>query len=141
MEKLTEITNDKDGSALVLIPEGEFLMGSDDGYPSERPAHRVFVSAFYIAKNLVTNAQYQRFILETGHEVPYMDDPRAEWANWDRDSKSFRAGYENHPVVLTGWVDAMAYCWNGREPGWLPKPRGKGFARGGLEEQALSVGR
>jgi formylglycine-generating enzyme required for sulfatase activity len=51
MEKLTEITNEKDGSQLVLIPEGEFLMGSDEGYPSERPAHRVCVSAFYIGKN------------------------------------------------------------------------------------------
>ena len=81
METLTEITNEKDGSDLVLIPEGEFLMGSNQGYLSEGPAHRVFVSAFYIAKHLVTNSQYRRFVLETGYAVPYMDDPRAEWAN------------------------------------------------------------
>src|ERR1700731_1339393 len=62
--KMTEITNEKDGSQLVLIPEGEFLMGSDEGYPSERPAHRVYVGAFYIGKNLVTNSQYRRFVLE-----------------------------------------------------------------------------
>src|SRR6202008_3062646 len=87
MDKPAEITNAKDGSQLILIPEGEFLMGSDDGYPSERPAHRVFVSSFYIAKNLVTNSQYRRFVLETGYTVPYLDDPRAEWANWDRENK------------------------------------------------------
>src|SRR5262249_18784786 len=51
MNNLREYVNTKDGSEMVLIPEGEFLMGSDEGYPSERPAHRVFVSEFYIAKN------------------------------------------------------------------------------------------
>src|SRR5713226_5993919 len=103
MERLAEITNEKDGSRLVPIPQGEFLMGCDDGYPAERPAHRVFVSGFHIARNLVTNSQYRRFVLETGYAVPYMDDPRAEWANWDRDLRSFPVGHENHPVVLVAW--------------------------------------
>jgi formylglycine-generating enzyme required for sulfatase activity len=122
VDKPAEITNPKDGSQLILIPEGESLMGSDDGYPSERPAHRIFVSAFYIAKNLVTNSQYRRFVLETGYAVPYMDDPRAEWANWDRENKSFPAGRENHPVVLVAWADAMAYCERAARGGLEGKP-------------------
>jgi formylglycine-generating enzyme len=129
MERTTDIANPKDGSQLMLIPEGEFLMGSDDGYPSERPAHRVFVSPFYIARTLVTNSQYRSFVLETGYAVPYMDDPRADWANWDRDSKNFPAGRETHPVVLTSWIDASAYCeWAGTrlatEAEWEKAARG-----------------
>jgi formylglycine-generating enzyme len=139
MEKQTEITNEKDGSQLVLIPEGEFLMGSDEGYPSERPAHRVCVSAFYIGKNLVTNSQYRRFVLETGYPVPYLDDPRAEWANWDRDSKSFPIGHENHPVVLIGWVDAKAYCeWAGTR--LATEAEWERAARGGLEGKPFPWG-
>ena len=91
MEKPAEIINPKDGSQLRLIPAGEFLMGSDTGYPSERPAHRVFVSSFYIARNLVTNSQYRRFVLETGYAPPHLDDPRADWANWDREHKDLSA--------------------------------------------------
>jgi formylglycine-generating enzyme required for sulfatase activity len=130
MERTTDIANPKDGSQLMLIPEGEFLMGSDVGYPSERPAHRVFVSPFYIARTLVTNSQYRSFVLETGYAAPYMDDPRAEWANWDRDSKNFPAGRETHPVVLTSWIDASAYCeWAGTrlatEAEWEKAARGR----------------
>ena len=42
------VLNEKDGSPLVLIPAGEFLMGSEIGYPAERPVHRVSVEAFYL---------------------------------------------------------------------------------------------
>src|SRR5438552_2995828 len=56
----TELRNDKDGSALVLIPAGAFLMGSEEGFPVERPVHRVFLDAFYLGKYPVTNAQYER---------------------------------------------------------------------------------
>ena len=31
---------------MVRIPGGAFLMGSDDFYPEERPAHRVAVDGF-----------------------------------------------------------------------------------------------
>src|ERR1700739_2388554 len=130
MQKPAEITNARDGSQLILIPEGEFLMGSDDGYPSERPAHRVFVSSFYIAKNLVTNSQYRRFVLETGYAVPYLDDPRAEWAN---------CGRENHPVVLIAWVDAIAYCeWAGTR--LATEAEWERAARGGLDGKPFPWG-
>jgi len=139
MNNLGEYVNPKDGSEMVLIPEGEFLMGSDEGYPSERPAHRVFLSEFCIAKNLVTNAQYQRFVFDTGYPIPYVDDPRAEWANWDREGRTFPPGRADHPVVLTAWVDAVAYCeWAGvrlaTEAEW------EKAARGGLEGRLFPWG-
>ena len=84
----TELRNDKDGSALVLIPAGAFLMGSEEGFPVERPVHRVFLDAFYLGKYPVTNAQYERFVAETGHRVPYLDDPRARLDTWDAEKRT-----------------------------------------------------
>ena len=42
-------------------------MGSDRHYPEEAPAHRVTVGGFWIDVTPVTNAQFRRFVEETGH--------------------------------------------------------------------------
>ena len=47
-----------DIGSMVLIPAGEFPMGSDAGEFDEAPPHRVYLDAFYIDKYEVTNAQY-----------------------------------------------------------------------------------
>ena len=52
---------------MVWIPGGEFLMGSDDHYPEEAPAHRVSVGGFWIDRFQVTNASFKRFVKDTGH--------------------------------------------------------------------------
>jgi formylglycine-generating enzyme len=49
------------------IPGGTFLMGSDDFYPEERPAHRVSVDGFWIDEHPVTVAEFRRFVKATGH--------------------------------------------------------------------------
>jgi formylglycine-generating enzyme len=49
----------------VWIPGGEFLMGSDDHYPEEGPAHRVRVDGFSIDRYPVTNARFRRFVEKT----------------------------------------------------------------------------
>jgi formylglycine-generating enzyme required for sulfatase activity len=49
------------------IPGGTFLMGSNDHYPEEAPAHRVNVNGFWIDRYAVTNADFQRFVEATGH--------------------------------------------------------------------------
>jgi len=51
----------------VWIPGGEFLMGSDNHYPEEAPAHRVRVDGFWMDRFTVTNAEFQRFVSETGY--------------------------------------------------------------------------
>lgn len=52
---------------MVAIPGGAFLMGSDRFYPEEAPVRRVRVDPFRIDPTPVTNAQFARFVAETGH--------------------------------------------------------------------------
>ena len=48
------------GMEFVLIPAGEFMMGSDHYQPDEKPVHKVAISKpFYLGKYEVTQAQWQ----------------------------------------------------------------------------------
>ncbi|MBI2177909.1 MAG: SUMF1/EgtB/PvdO family nonheme iron enzyme, partial [Candidatus Tectomicrobia bacterium] len=53
-------------AGMVLVPAGPFLMGRNGGPPEEAPAHEVHLPAFYIDRNLVTWAEYARFIQAKG---------------------------------------------------------------------------
>ena len=76
---------------------------------------RVTVPAFYLALHPVTNAQYQRFVEETGT---------------NRDWKPKAAG--DHPAVNVSWDDAQAYCtWAGlRLPAELEWEKGARYVDG-----------
>jgi len=62
--------NPIDGTELLRIPAGKFLMGSDDGPDEERHQHEEHLEEYFIARHPVTNAQYGRFIKATGHRSP-----------------------------------------------------------------------
>jgi formylglycine-generating enzyme required for sulfatase activity len=81
---------------MVLIPAGEFTMGSPDteGYDSERPQHQVSVDSFYISKHEVTFEQYDLFCEKTGRSKP--ND-----RGWGRGKR---------PVINVSWDDAVAFC-------------------------------
>lgn len=49
------------------IPGGTFLMGSDNHYPEEAPAHTVRVDGFWMDVHTVTNRQFQQFVAATGY--------------------------------------------------------------------------
>ena len=87
---------------MVLIPAGEFQMGSNEGKDNEKPIHPVDVDAFYMDVYEVTNAQYQKFVEATEYHAPsYWDKPNLNGPN--------------QPVVGVSWHDAMAYCrWAGK---------------------------
>jgi formylglycine-generating enzyme required for sulfatase activity len=53
--------------AMVWVPDGRFLMGSDDFYPEERPARPESVQGFWIDTYPVTNADFRRFVDATGY--------------------------------------------------------------------------
>jgi len=59
---------------MVWIPGGTYRMGSDHHYREEAPAHRVSVDGFWIDQHPVTNADFARFIADTGH-VTYAEIP------------------------------------------------------------------
>ncbi|MBB5872448.1 formylglycine-generating enzyme required for sulfatase activity [Allocatelliglobosispora scoriae] len=54
-------------AGMVWIPGGQFVMGSDDHYPEEAPAHPVRVNGFWLSNHAVTNAEFRAFVQATGH--------------------------------------------------------------------------
>ena len=66
----TETTAPTIEPALVHIPEGWVLMGSDLGQDCERPIHRIWIDSFLLAATQVTNAEYDRFLRATGATPP-----------------------------------------------------------------------
>ena len=129
-----------DGAEMVLVPAGEFIMGSEEGDADEKPRHRVYLDAFYIDKYEVTNARFQQFVQATGHRTQaeregsgYTGDKSGlvDGANWraPRGPGSSIAGLEQHPVVSVSQEDAKAYCtWAGKrlptEAEWEKAARG-----------------
>ena len=75
------------GIVMVLIPGGEFYMGSNSGRPDERPAHKVRVSSFYMDVYPVTQASYQQLM---GTNPSRVKNPKA-------------------PVERVRWTDAIRY--------------------------------
>ena len=121
------IVNEKDGAEMVLIPAGEFIMGSREWYNDERGPHKVYLDAFYIDKYEVTNAQYKKFVRETGHRIPLnRTDPRYDL--WSKDG-DFPPEIARQPVINISWEDAAAYAkWAGKrlptEAEWEKAARG-----------------
>lgn len=52
---------------MVRIPGGTFLMGSNNHYPEEAPAHRVAVGGFWMDCHTVTNREFRSFVDATGY--------------------------------------------------------------------------
>lgn len=52
---------------MLWIPDGSFLMGSDNFYREERPVRRAAVTGFWMDRYPVTNAAFRRFVAATGH--------------------------------------------------------------------------
>jgi sulfatase modifying factor 1 len=122
--------NPKDGAEMVLIPAGEFLMGTSEEeltawlkdhpadtrklFSDQLPQHKVYLDAYYLYKTEVTVAQYRKFCAATAREMP--KEPEGGW-------------HDNHPMVKVSWEDAKAYAdWAGvvlpSEAQWEKAARG-----------------
>jgi formylglycine-generating enzyme required for sulfatase activity len=145
---------------LALIPGGEFLMGSEDAEEDERPVHRVHVDDILIGVQPVTNADYARFVRDTGHRAPAVYElPLVVTAGGAERERLFRhtgapyvwddvhppPGRADHPVTLVRFDDAVAYC------AWLSASTRRVFrlpteaewekaARGGVESKRYPWG-
>ncbi len=94
-----------DGSLLVAVPAGEFIMGHDQ---PDNPQHSVYLDDFWIYRTAVTNAMYARCVDLGGCEPPD-----------EQDNPIFRDPYrQNDPVVGVDYARAAGYCEfvNGRLP-------------------------
>lgn len=117
-----------DGSAMILIPAGQFQMGGvpedvedfPDGqlltFHAERPVHSVTLSAYYIDKYEVTSARYRTFleaVADGGTEWDHPDQP-ADRGHQPRYVTDDLNG-DDQPAVGLNWYDAYAYCkWAGK---------------------------
>ncbi|MDP9164817.1 MAG: formylglycine-generating enzyme family protein [Actinomycetota bacterium] len=52
---------------LIELPGGAFTMGATAFYPEEMPAHTATVGPFAVERHPVTNAQYAKFVEDTGY--------------------------------------------------------------------------
>jgi formylglycine-generating enzyme required for sulfatase activity len=104
MPPLPEEATGRDGAPMVLVPAGEFVMGSDKGDDDEKPVHRVQLDSFYIDKFEVTNGRFAKFIDAIKGEPP-----------WGFDDKDTPVAHAEQPVRWVTWLDATAYCqWAGK---------------------------
>lgn len=115
---------------VIRLGGGTFLRGAEAGDPaadeSEYPRHEVTIRRpFAIAKHLVTRADFETFVAETGYETEpgcYIFT-EAGWrverqANWR--VPGF-AQSPRDPVVCVSWHDASAYA------AWLSARSGKHY--------------
>ena len=96
-----EVRHTKSGIRMVLVPAGEFTMGSDSGYPAEKPLHRVKITKpFYIGIHEVTVKQWKKFQAEAKYR-------------WKKNYSKYSPG-DNYPIVSVSYRDAQAFCeWAG----------------------------
>ena len=104
--------NPLDGTEMVWVPGGAFLMGRDDGPRDERPARTITVDGFWISKTPVAMATYREFLEAHGRE----DNIRIP--GWPHQlGEAVREDTGVYPA-LSNWFDAQAYAaWAG---GGLP---------------------
>jgi formylglycine-generating enzyme required for sulfatase activity len=101
---------------LVLIPAGEFIMGSSNGYADESPQSRVKIrKPFWMGKFEVTNSQFHVF--DAGHDSAFISN-----YNKDQSNRGLAANGPMQPVIRVSWQRAMDYCQ------WLSQKTGKKFS-------------
>lgn len=113
-----------DGPSMVVIPAGEFLMGSPKSEVgrkdnSEDPQHPVILPSFALGQTEVTVAEFGAFITATGYQTTAETQE-----NCGRGRTWRNPGYqqtEAHPVVCIAFEDTQAYL------AWLSEQTGRTY--------------
>jgi formylglycine-generating enzyme required for sulfatase activity len=121
-----EYVNKADGSVLVYVPAGEFVMGAGENEATDledaQPQHKVRLSAYFIGKYEVSNAQWRSHgpsptsAERDGGEIArdnggsgltYVRKPGASWRTPRGDGVPCQ---DSQPVVQILWLEAMEYA-------------------------------
>lgn len=99
---------------MVMIQAGVYTIGHPQTDEFHAAQQEIPLNQFWIDQYEVTNAQYQEFLEDSGHQPP------AVWP-----------GEDDHPVRGLAWGDAAAYCeWANKrlptEAQWEAAARGQG---------------
>ncbi|MGR3952103.1 MAG: bifunctional serine/threonine-protein kinase/formylglycine-generating enzyme family protein [Chlamydia sp.] len=104
---------------MVLISQGTYDRGSNQGCRDELPRHAIRLNQFQIDMHPVTNEQFVRFLEFVGDEKDRnnQDIIRLRDSRIKKSSGAFviERGYTKHPVVGVTWYGASAYAtWIGK---------------------------
>ena len=118
------------GTEFVHIPQGKFIMGSEDenelAWDDEKPQHILNLPYdYWVGKFPVSNTDFKKFVQSTSHltqaekegwcwvwnrdEIKWEKIEGASWKQPLGASTSLET-IGNHPVVQVCWYDARAYC-------------------------------
>ena len=120
-----------------LIPGGRFRMGSDRFYPEEAPVVEVRVDPFLIDETPVTNAEFARFVAETGH-VTFAEiapDPR-DYPGMDPALAQPGSAVFEQPARVAGLRD-IGQWWRWRIGANWRRPLGPGSSLEGLDDHPV----
>jgi formylglycine-generating enzyme required for sulfatase activity len=124
-----EYVNEADGSVLVYVPAGEFMRGADpedpglDAVMDAQPRHRVRLSAYFIGKYEVSNAQWRRKGVSPTHAEAKggkvmregaitLGHEHVAGATWRTPHGDGVECVDSQPVVQVEWAEARAYAKN-----------------------------
>lgn len=120
-----DVITDSLGIQLVHVPEGSFVMGSDesdaDALQQEKPAHQVTISRpFYMSIKEITVAQFRIFVESTSYQTEAEKKGWFSWGNKSLPPRSWRyPGFpqtDDQPVVYVTFKDANKFCqWLSRK--------------------------
>jgi formylglycine-generating enzyme required for sulfatase activity len=122
------------GPDMVVMPVGEYHMGTQLGAKHQRPIHLVQIDyGFAVSQNEITVGEFAEFIQATSYITTAEKNSRAQIydegtgrfkekynINWRHDYLGKNAA-ENLPVIHVSWIDAQAYA------SWLNSSTGENY--------------
>jgi len=121
--KATVVVTLPEQDNMVFVPAFYVMIGNDNGDTNEKPAHRTYISDFWIDKYEVTNTEYVNFLSEVlasddasgnASYISMADHALIRFTNskisYINEIFNIETDKENHPVTGVTWYGAKAYA-------------------------------